>query len=544
MAAATAAVAVLEPLGDCRELARAYKAAAGLHLVQGSYEECLRLGGLGLDLAEQEGDEQTSVHLLITMGSAGVTAGDPAGVSELQSGRRRADAAGLEDPLTRAWNNLIEYYVSHREPIQVLVHAEPALRFVNDRGLAASSRCLRGTLATGLVAAGRFDEALETATSVLGSGESTVWQRMEPLIVVGRVGVRRGTPGAAAMLDDALPSAASTATPCSSRPAHGPGRSRVARRRPRPDGERSEGGALLPSRERSRVVPGRAGVVVVEVDGRACDERLARDAVPADDRWGVLARGRPLGRASVPVRRGRRAAESDDDEDALRRAFTLFDELGARPRVTQTVEKLKALGVRSLPKSTRATTKSNPMGLTQRELEVAACLPSTSRTTRSPLASTSPRRRSTITCRRCSRSSGSARAVRRRERSMSSDSARRRRHDCRARQAARTRSRAVVARRVSELRGGRRGPLGRDLGRGRRGEDRARTTAVCIAGWVGAVLWAQCDPLQTPRALGPVLDIARASAARSPTWSTVTTAIGCSRSSSARGLTPTRPSWP
>jgi predicted ATPase len=25
------------------------------------------------------------------------------------------------------------------------------------------------------------------------------------------------------------------------------------------------------------------------------------------------------------------------------------------------------------------------------------------------------------------------------------------------------------------------------------------------------VLWAQCDPLQTPRALGPVLDIARAS---------------------------------
>ena len=59
-----------EPLGDCRELARADKAAAGLHLVQGSYEECLRLGGLGLELAEQEGDEETSVHLLITMGSA------------------------------------------------------------------------------------------------------------------------------------------------------------------------------------------------------------------------------------------------------------------------------------------------------------------------------------------------------------------------------------------------------------------------------------------------------------------------------------------
>ncbi len=47
---------------------------------------------------------------------------------------------------------------------------------------------------------------------------------------------------------------------------------------------RSEGGALRPSRDRSRVASGRAGVVAVEVDGRACDERLARDAVSADDR--------------------------------------------------------------------------------------------------------------------------------------------------------------------------------------------------------------------------------------------------------------------
>ncbi len=97
LAAATAAIAVLEPLGDCRELARAYKAAAGLHLVQGSYEECLRLGGLGLELAEQEGDEETSVHLLITMGSARVTAGDPAGV-----GRAAIEAAvELMRPVSR-----------------------------------------------------------------------------------------------------------------------------------------------------------------------------------------------------------------------------------------------------------------------------------------------------------------------------------------------------------------------------------------------------------------------------------------------------------
>ena len=376
LAAATAAIAVLEPLGDCRELARAYKAAAGLHLVQGSYEECLRLGGLGLELAEQEGDEETSVHLLITMGSARVTAGDPAGVGELQSGRRRADAAGLEDPLTRAWNNLIEYYVSHREPSQVLVHAEPALRFVNDRGLAASSRCLRGTLATGLVAAGRFDEALETATSVLGSGESTVWQRLEPLTVVGRVGVRRGTPGAASMLDDALPSAreygdplllASLLTARAEAAWLAGDLDRTAR-------EAKEGLSFLPEsgaewfRGELALWLWRSTGERVMSDWLATPYRLMIDGESslAADLWAER---------QCPYDEADALAEGDDDEEALRRAFTLFDELGARPRVARTAEKLKALGVRSLPKSTRATTRSNPMGLTQREMEVAACLP-------------------------------------------------------------------------------------------------------------------------------------------------------------------------
>ncbi len=310
------------------------------------------------------------------MGSARVTAGDPAGVGELQAGRRRADAAGLEDPLTRAWNNLIEYYVSHREPIQVLAHAEPALRFVNDRGLAASARCLRGTLATGLVAAGRFDEALETATSVLGSGESTVWQRMEPLIVVGRVGVRRGVPGAALMLDDALPSAREYGDPLLLASLLG---------------ARAEAAWLAGNLDRT-ASEAREGLCVLPQTGaewfrgelawwlwRATGERVMSDwlATPyrlmidgesslAADLWAER---------QCPYDEADALAEIDDEEDALRRAFSLFDELGARPRVARTAEKLKALGVRSLPKSTRATTKSNPMGLTQREMEVAACLP-------------------------------------------------------------------------------------------------------------------------------------------------------------------------
>jgi len=376
VAAAAAAISVLEPLGDCRELARAYKAAAAVHMVKGSWDESLRLGRLGLDLAEQVGDEETCIHLLVTIGSSRVSAGDPGGVVELLEGRRRADAAGLEDAVTRSWNNLIDYYVTHREPVEVLAIAEPALRFVNDRGLMASSRCLRGTLATGLISAGRFDEALETATSVLGSGEATVWQRIEPLIVVGRVGVRRGTRGAVAMLDDALPAARDYGDPMLLASVHAA----------RAEAAWLDGDSDRTARE------AREGLSVLPTAGsewfrgelalwlwRATGERVMSDWLATPYR--LMIDGESSLAAELwaerqcPYDEADALAGIDDDEEALRRAFLLFDDLGARPCLTQTMEKLKALGVRTLPKSTRTTTKSNPMGLTQREMEVAACLP-------------------------------------------------------------------------------------------------------------------------------------------------------------------------
>jgi DNA-binding CsgD family transcriptional regulator/tetratricopeptide (TPR) repeat protein len=376
LAAANAAIAVLEPLGESRDLARAFSAVARLHMLRGSWDECVRAGGLGLDLAEGAGDEETCIEILITMGSTRAAAGDPAGVAELQEARRRGDAAGLEEAVTRAWNNLIDYYVSHREPVPMLACAEPALRFVNDRGLAASSRCLRGTLSGGLVGAGRFDEALETANSVLGSGESTAWQRMEPLIAVGRVGVRRGARGAASALDDALPSARDYGDPMLLASLHA---------------ARAEAAWIAGDLERS-AAEAREGLCVLPDMGaewhrgelavwlwRSTGEQVVSDWLAPPYR--LMIEGEPLLAADLwaarhcPYDEADALADSDDDEQALRRAFALFDELGAQPRQAQMVEKLRALGVRSLPKSTRQSTKSNPKGLTQREMEVAACLP-------------------------------------------------------------------------------------------------------------------------------------------------------------------------
>ncbi len=93
----------------------------------------------------------------------------------------------------------------------------------------------------------------------------------------------------------------------------------------------------------------------------------------ADGRRG-RARRSLLGESTVARTRKPTSLGDSDDEDDLRTAFTILDALGARPRQLMVLQKLRDLGVRNLPRSTRASTKANLGGLTARELEVASCL--------------------------------------------------------------------------------------------------------------------------------------------------------------------------
>jgi DNA-binding CsgD family transcriptional regulator len=62
------------------------------------------------------------------------------------------------------------------------------------------------------------------------------------------------------------------------------------------------------------------------------------------------------------------------DEAALRTALAEFRALGAAPAADIAAARLRALGARSVPRGPRARTRSNPSGLTTRELEVLALL--------------------------------------------------------------------------------------------------------------------------------------------------------------------------
>jgi DNA-binding CsgD family transcriptional regulator len=91
---------------------------------------------------------------------------------------------------------------------------------------------------------------------------------------------------------------------------------------------------------------------------------LAGDCLGAAEAWERL--GRPydaaLARLSAP------------DETALRQALATFDGLGAKAVASAARRRMKALGIKTIPRGPRPATRAAPAGLTAREQEVLALI--------------------------------------------------------------------------------------------------------------------------------------------------------------------------
>jgi DNA-binding CsgD family transcriptional regulator len=87
---------------------------------------------------------------------------------------------------------------------------------------------------------------------------------------------------------------------------------------------------------------------------------IAGDGKAAAEMW--YQRGYPIEAARALVAAG--------DEESLRQALTTFDRLCAKPDAARTVQALRAIGARNIPRGPRAETRANVAQLTARELDV------------------------------------------------------------------------------------------------------------------------------------------------------------------------------
>ena len=372
-AAAQAALEKLEPLPPGPELAMAYSNLAQLYMLDHDLAGTLRWGTRAISLAEELGETDTLVHALNNVGSARSYAGNAEGREDLKRSLQMARAAGHVDHAGRALANLAYTAMLAMQLDEAGQWLASALAFASKHDLDSRHGYLIATRAALQVLRGEWDAAAADLGRLLAQPMLSAVTRMVALTTWGELRARRGDAEASAILDEALVLADDTGKllrQASVRAA----RAEAALLAGDPQRAREELEAVREAvfaranpwdRGRCAWLLWQAGVRDIPLDGLADPyaRQIAGDWAGAAAAWRAL--GDPYAEAL--------ALAAGADPSLIRKASLTFDQLGAYPAHRQAIQRLRALGERDLPVVRRgpiATTRSNPAGLTQREVEV------------------------------------------------------------------------------------------------------------------------------------------------------------------------------
>jgi predicted ATPase/DNA-binding CsgD family transcriptional regulator len=360
------AIAILEPLGETVELARAYSGLSQLAMLAEDSRQAIEWGDRALDLATRLRDESTRAHALVNIGSARVQLAHD-DVEMLLEAHAVADAAGNSEEAVRALNNLGYSLMCWADPVPAAAYARRALAYAEDHEAHTYVSYVRTTLAWLQLRAGEWDEAERITLGELDRGIAVV--QVLAKTVLTELAVRRGDPDAGERLADATEHAE---------------RARELQRTV-PVLE------LTAERALTAGTPMPADLLREQFDDALRRGSLGRFAVRLAAWAKVAGVEVDLGlEPSTPhgaMTRGDWRAAADrfgdvgwtydralmlsllDDDAALAEAIEIARGLGAKPLARRVANRMRELGIR-VPHGPREATRANPAGLTARQLEV------------------------------------------------------------------------------------------------------------------------------------------------------------------------------
>jgi len=365
------ALDLLEPLPPGRELAMAYSNNSQLGMLGGDTERAVTWGRKAIDLAEQLGETEILAHALNNVGTATYQYGDGEGRALLERSLALALDAGLEEHAARAYTNIGSAAVTLRDYATADSAHETGMAYCRDHDLDSWLLYMSGWSARSHLDQGRWHEAADVASYVVGNPRSSAAVRITPLAVLGSLRARRGDPEVWEPLDEGLTLARGT---------------RELQRIATVAGARAEAhwhagdlDAIADETDAALQLAlakddaWYAGEVAVWRARAGIEDDLAPAAVAepyalelAGEWHAAAARWTELGcRFDAAL-----ALASSDEEEALRESFEALQRLGATRTAARVARMLRRHGVRDLRSGPRASTRSNPRGLTTRELDV------------------------------------------------------------------------------------------------------------------------------------------------------------------------------
>ena len=373
-AASRRAIDLAAGLPPGRAIARAWATESYLRMLNRDYDEAVAWGEKAIALAERIDDTVTLAGAYNSVGAALMFVDYEKGCAHVL--RSMEIARTLGDGGTAVADAYVMMATASGEVHAFAVaerYLDDGIAFARARDLDRLAGYMEGWQALCDVHRGRWSLAGERANAATAREVAGTTNRIVALLALGRLRTRRGDPGVAVVLDEALDLAMRTAT--------------LQRLAP-----------VSAARAEAAWIDGRDDDVFAEAD-RACglaelkrhpwflgelafwQWRVGRRTVPPvgcaepyrlqmTGRWQDAAAG--WAALGCPYEQAR--ALADGDEAAQRSALAILDALGAAPLAEHVREQMRRTGVRSVPRGALASTRANAAGLTTRELQVLAFL--------------------------------------------------------------------------------------------------------------------------------------------------------------------------
>lgn len=366
---AAEAVATLEALPPGRELAMAYSNLAQLRMLEDNVSGAVDWGMRALNLAEVLGDDEITIHALNNVGTAQFIHGDEEGRRRLEASLRMALERGFEEHAARAFTNLGSSAVMRRQFARARRYLDDGIAYCTEHDVDSWRLYMAGWRARVRFMVGDWAGAAAEAADVLASYRVSSVIRIPALVVLAWVRLRRGDPDSESLLDEAWELALTTG-------------------------------------ESQRIIPvavARAEAAWLRGDRAACQAEARTGYELAAEHAGAWDLGQlyywlwktgdgldmPPGlpepydlqftgdwrataaaweRIGCPYEQALALAEGD--ATAWHAAIAIFDRLGGRPASERLKQQLGAGAAHRNSRGPRPSTRGNPAGLTNQQLEV------------------------------------------------------------------------------------------------------------------------------------------------------------------------------
>lgn len=367
------AVRLLESRDAGKELTWALSNRSQLHMLAGRTDEAVAWGERAIERATRDGDTEVLAHALNNVGTARAARGYPDGAGMIERSLEISLQHNYGEHAARAFANLASTGVTMRDYGAAQWHIGRATVYFADRDLDSWSHYVMAYQARLDFEQGRWEAAGALASRLLARADITPISRIPTLAVLARIRLRRGDPGADALLEEVTQLASATGELQRLAP--------VAAARAEAAWLRGEQALDDP------VVRGTCTQAAELHDPRALGElrfwcRLSGadwdGEGDIEQAYGWQNEGQwqhaALAWQGLGCPYERAFALLAGDEEAMVEALATLNSLDACASLKRCRELLSRAGVRGLTRGPRASTSAHPAGLTLRERQILALL--------------------------------------------------------------------------------------------------------------------------------------------------------------------------